>query len=79
MAKLPKDGKVEIKVRGHDHLPPHFHVITPEGECIVEIATLTVLAGTLPKRAAWAIEWAAENRSVLIAEWNRRNPQYPTE
>lgn len=53
MAKLPKVGKVEIKVRGNDHLPPHFHVVGPDFDAQVEIATLRVLKGSLPKRAAW--------------------------
>jgi hypothetical protein len=79
MAKLPKIDKVEIKVRGLDHPPPHFHVITTDGEALVEIKTLRVLSGELPKRALWTLEWAAENRTTLIAEWNLRNPRYKTE
>ncbi len=79
MARFPKRSKVEIVVRGNDHNPPHFHVVGPDVAAQVEIETLKVLRGSLPKKALWVLEWAAENRPALYAEWNRRNPHLKVE
>ncbi|SFL86975.1 protein of unknown function [Methylorubrum salsuginis] len=67
-----------ITVYGNDHLPPHFHVLSPDAEALVEIATLAVLAGSLPSRIAReALAWAAANIDRIRAEWNRINPRFP--
>jgi hypothetical protein len=34
-------------VYANDHLPPHFHAITPDNEALIEVATLTILRGDL--------------------------------
>jgi len=45
MGRLHQIGKLIIRVYANDHLPPHFHAISPDFEALIEIATLTVLAG----------------------------------
>lgn len=40
-----------IRMFYNDHNPAHFHVIFQEHEAIVDIRTLEVLSGTIPKRA----------------------------
>ncbi len=40
MGKLYQFGSVIVRVYANDHLPPHFHVLTPDAEALVEIATL---------------------------------------
>ncbi|WP_244535573.1 DUF4160 domain-containing protein [Methylorubrum salsuginis] len=76
--RLHQFGKVVITVYGNDHLPPHFHVLSPDAEALVEIATLAVLAGSLPSRIAReALAWAAANIDRIRAEWNRINPRFP--
>lgn len=78
MGKIHQFGKVVITVYANDHLPPHFHILTPDHEALVEIATLTILAGHLPSKVAKpALAWAAANLEVIIAEWNRVNPRFP--
>lgn len=78
MGKLYQFGKVIITVYADDHLPPHFHVRTPDGEALVEIATLSILKGSLPASTRKpALEWAEENQTVIAAEWNRINPRFP--
>ncbi|MGY2051695.1 DUF4160 domain-containing protein [Methylobacterium sp. JK268] len=78
MGKLYQFGKAFIRVYPNDHLPPHFHVVSPDAEALIEIATLRILAGSLPGRVAReALTWAAENRAVIAAEWNRINPRFP--
>lgn len=77
MGKLHTIGKTTIRVYANDHLPPHFHIVAPDFEALVEIATMAVLAGSLPKAGRSALEWAADNKAAIIAEWNRINPRFP--
>lgn len=43
----------------NDHVPPHFHVHYAEYEVLIEISTLEVLRGSLPKKKLKKIlEWA---------------------
>jgi hypothetical protein len=80
MGRIHTIGNIRLWVYANDHLPPHFHVLSPDAEAIVEIATFEVLAGALPRgaNADEAMEWARQNRDQIIAEWNRVNPRFPT-
>ena len=61
-----------------DHLPPHFHAEYGEFETQIDIETLEVLKGKLPPRAkALVLEWAAEHRDELRANWKRCRDQVP--
>ena len=57
-------------------MPPHFHVLTPDGDAQVRIDSLEVIRGSL-RRADLesAIDWAKEaaNHQRLWAEWRRLN------
>ncbi len=78
MGKLHRFGKAFIRVYANDHLPPHFHVVTPDTEALIEIASLRILAGALPARVAReALAWATQNRATIAAEWNRITPRFP--
>lgn len=59
-----------------DHLPPHFHVRLHDGrEALVEIATLSVLRGSVTRRElAEALAWAEANRATLVDKWKELNP-----
>lgn len=54
-----------------DHFPPHFHIVTKAGgEALLEIATLEILEGKVPKAILDAArEWARQNRALLDAKW----------
>ena len=53
-----------------EHPPPHFHVLYAEYEAIIEIKTLEVIKGKLPKRAlTLVLEWASEHRTELLEDW----------
>ncbi len=55
-----------------DHNPPHFHAIYGEYKALIDIQTLGVIGGKLPKRAhALVIEWANEHQNELMANWQR--------
>jgi uncharacterized protein DUF4160 len=79
MGKLHQTGNLIIRVYANDHLPPHFHAITPDFEALIEIKTLTVLRGRLsPRGTKTVMAWATRNRAAIVAEWNRVNPRFPT-
>jgi len=79
VGRLATIGRIIITVYANDHLPPHFHAVTPDIEALIEIATLSILRGELsPATRRKALEWAAANRKTLVAEWNRLNPRFPT-
>ena len=64
------DG-VKIDIYSREHPPPHFHAIYAEFEVEIDIRTLEVLRGQLPKRAlALVLEWAADHRTELMEDWN---------
>lgn len=74
MITLHRDGNLKISIYA-DHNPPHFHVETPDGKSLVEIATLAEMRGNAPRKMlAKAIEWALQNRARIEIEWNRLNP-----
>jgi hypothetical protein len=70
---LYRERKVKIAVYA-DHAPPHFHVHTPEGDALIDLRTMKVIAGTIdPKSLTLAISWAMQNRKLLETEWFRLN------
>lgn len=53
-----------------DHAPPHFHALYAEYEISIDIRTLGVVNGTMPRRAlALVLEWASEHRGELLEDW----------
>ncbi len=45
-----------------EHAPPHFHALYAEYEALIDIRTLEIIKGSLPKRAlALVLEWAAQH------------------
>ncbi|MGA3065679.1 MAG: DUF4160 domain-containing protein [Tepidisphaeraceae bacterium] len=61
---------VTIRMYYDDHAPPHFHAYYGEHAAVVEIDTLRVRYGQLPRRAiALVLEWAAIHRVELMANW----------
>ena len=57
-------------IRG-EHNPPHFHALYAEYEAQIDIQTLEVIEGKLPRRAlVMVLEWANEHRAELVDAWN---------
>jgi hypothetical protein len=57
-------------IRG-EHNPPHFHALYAEYEAQIDIQTLAVIEGKLPRRAlVMVLEWANEHRAELMEDWN---------
>ena len=59
-----------IQMFWQEHAPPHFHALYGEFEALVDIRTLEVIRGSLPRRAlALVLEWAALHRNELTEDW----------
>jgi hypothetical protein len=57
-------------IRG-EHNPPHFHALYAEHEAMIDIRTLEVIEGKLPRRAlVLVLEWAVEHRTELMEDWH---------
>ena len=53
-----------------DHAPPHFHALYAEYEVLIDILTLEVVRGSMPRRAfALVLEWAFQHRAELLKDW----------
>lgn len=62
---------VAIQMFWTDHAPPHFHAIYAEDEALIDIRTLALIRGALPRRAlALILEWAALHREELLEDWD---------
>lgn len=71
MPRLSEFYGIVIYLYYRDHAPPHFHAIYGGDEAVFEIATGTVLAGRLPRRARALVEdWLAASRPELMIDWN---------
>jgi hypothetical protein len=61
---------IVIQMFWKDHSPPHFHALYAEYEALIDIRTLEVIHGHLPKRAlALVLEWTSEHRAELLEDW----------
>ena len=59
-----------IRMYYDDHNPPHFHVFYGEYEAMINIDTLEIIKGELPRRVfAMTIEWASIYRDALKEDW----------
>jgi len=70
MPEISRFFGIIIRMFFDEHPPPHFHAWY--GEHVVQIAidSLTVMEGSIPKRAlALALEWAAIHQEELRANW----------
>jgi hypothetical protein len=59
-----------IQIFWNDHAPPHFHALYAEHEAVIDIRTLEIREGDMPRRAlALVLEWAQEHRAELMEDW----------
>jgi hypothetical protein len=72
MPEVTRFFGIVVRMYFRDHSPAHFHAEYGEYEALVEIETLSILRGELPRRAmALVLEWAALHRAELRADWER--------
>lgn len=60
---------IMIQMFWADHSPPHFHALYAEYEALIDIKTLEIIEGNMPRRAlALILEWASLYRSELLED-----------
>jgi hypothetical protein len=69
---------IVIQMFWREHAPPHFHALYAEFEVEIDIRTLEVIKGSLPRRAlALVLEWAVQHRTELMEDWNLCQSKLP--
>jgi hypothetical protein len=59
-----------IRMFFNDHAPPHFHVQYAEYKATIDIQTLTLSSGQLPRRALeLVLDWAELHQQELLEDW----------
>ena len=59
-----------IQMFWNDHAPLHFHALYAEHEALIDIRTLEVIEGAVPRRAlSLILEWAEQHRMELMEDW----------
>jgi hypothetical protein len=72
MPEISRFFGIVIRMFFNDHEPAHFHASYGGDEALIEIATLEIYRGRLPRRAlALVLEWAVLHREELHADWER--------
>jgi len=52
-----------------DHAPPHFHAVYAKHEALIDIRSLDIIEGEIPRRAlALVLEWAQLHRAELVED-----------
>ena len=61
---------IMVQMFWNEHAPPHFHCVYGEHEVIINIKTLEVLSGKMPRRALGLIlDWAELHQAELLEDW----------
>lgn len=70
-----------IRMFFNEHAPPHFHAEYAEHRTVIDIRTLDVMEGKLPRRALeLVLDWAELHREELMRDWDLcRQHQQPVE
>ena len=62
---------IVIQMFWQEHPPPHFHALYAKHEALIDIRTLDIIEGSLPRRAlALVPERAQAHRTELMEDWN---------
>lgn len=59
-----------IRMFFNEHAPPHFHAEYSEYRAVIDIRSLTVKEGKLPRRATeLVLDWAELHQDQLLHDW----------
>ena len=59
-----------IKMFFNDHAPPHFHAEYGQFKVLIDIRSLKIIEGFLPRRALnLVLDWAELHRQELLEDW----------
>lgn len=78
MPSISRFFGIVIMMYYDDHVPPHFHVKYGEHRAQINIETLEIIEGELPRRAlSLSIEWAVLHRNELRQNWQKAREGLP--
>ena len=68
------NGRILIRVFARDHVPPHFHITTPDGDAQVSVPGLVLLNGRIRRGdLELALRWAVPNQNLINELWDQLN------
>ena len=60
-----------IQMYWDEHAPPHFHAIYGEFKATIDIRSLSISEGSLPRRASQLVlDWAELHQQELLEDWD---------
>jgi hypothetical protein len=70
----------KIYIHPFDHAPPHVHVYRAEYEAMVNMRSLQIMEGAIPRKAYRPLmEWMDRNSNELLERWNLAQEGEPIE
>jgi len=61
---------IVVQMFWNEHAPPHFHVKYVEFQAAINIQTLEIMSGKMPKRQlSLILKWANQHRVELLEDW----------
>jgi hypothetical protein len=74
MPTLHRLSSAKACMYADDHEPPHFHLLGIGWSGVIDLDTLAIRRGAIPKRDYLeAVQWAQANKAFLLSEWRRLN------
>ena len=59
-----------VQMFWNEHKPPHFHCTYGEFEALIDIRTLEIMEGKMPRRALnLVLDWAELHQAELLEDW----------
>lgn len=78
MPEISQFFGIRILMFYNDHAPPHFHAEYAGERASIEIVSLALIQGNLPRRAlGMVVEWAGGHRDELMEDWDRARMGLP--
>ncbi|HLF56517.1 MAG TPA: DUF4160 domain-containing protein [Thermoanaerobaculia bacterium] len=78
MPEISRFFGIVVRMYYEEHAPPHFHATYGEQEGVVELQSLSMMAGHLsPRVLGLVVEWASAHRAELEANWERARSGRP--
>ena len=79
MPEISRFLGIIIRMFYNEHNPPHFHAYYNDYQAEIDIYTLDIIAGELPKSIRnLVLEWAIDHKDELMEDWElMRNDKEP--
>ena len=72
MPEISRFYGIVIRMYFDDHPPPHFHADYSGHSAVIDIESVSVISGSLPRRAMGLVtEWTMLHKSELKKFWNK--------